>query len=35
LAEGIITTARELFTLAVLVVFFVWIVWELKRASRG
>jgi hypothetical protein len=34
LAEAIITTARELFTLLVLVLVFVWIAWELVRHSR-
>jgi hypothetical protein len=33
-AEAIISTARELFTLVVLVVIFAWLGWELVKTSR-
>jgi hypothetical protein len=33
-SEGIILTARELFVLVALVVVFVWIGWQVLKASR-
>ncbi len=32
--EGILLTARELFVLVALVVFFAWVAWELVRGGR-
>jgi hypothetical protein len=34
LLEGIVVTARELFVLALLVVVFVWLAYQLVRTSR-
>ena len=35
MGEAIVATARELFVLAVLVAFFVWIGYQITRASRS